>query len=315
MCVAFLCVGLAIGLYRTPPLGRGSPKLENALPANLVTVQSLGELVTAPVLNPDARAASTARTTGDGTMPGNTSPAVRLVTYTVQPGDTLTGIAAKFNTSIASLTHLNGLTSPDRISVGTELSVIENASGVVIKVSQGDTLWDISRRYGVPMAEIAQVNNLDVSQVLKVGTTLVLPGASLRTVPVVSRSSGFKWPIQGSLTSSYGWRIHPMTGQQAFHDGLDIAAGSGTPIGAAAGGTVKYAGWLGGYGRLVIIDHGDGLETRYAHMSSINVSKGQVVSAGHTIGYVGQTGDATGPHVHFEIRKNGRTLNPRDYLP
>ena len=314
MCVAFLCVGLAIGLYRTPPLGRGSPKLENALPANLVTVQSLGELVTAPVLNPDARAASTARTTGDGTMPGNTSPAVRLVTYTVQPGDTLTGIAAKFNTSIASLTHLNGLTSPDRISVGTELSVIENASGVVIKVSQGDTLW-ISQTLRGPDGRDSPGQQPGCPQVLKVGTTLVLPGASLRTVPVVSRSSGFKWPIQGSLTSSYGWRIHPMTGQQAFHDGLDIAAGSGTPIGAAAGGTVKYAGWLGGYGRLVIIDHGDGLETRYAHMSSINVSKGQVVSAGHTIGYVGQTGDATGPHVHFEIRKNGRTLNPRDYLP
>jgi murein DD-endopeptidase MepM/ murein hydrolase activator NlpD len=78
---------------------------------------------------------------------------------------------------------------------------------------------------------------------------------------------------------------------------------------------VKHAGWLGGYGRLVIIDHGDGLETRYAHMSSIGVSTGQSVSAGETIGYVGQTGDATGPHVHFEIRKNGRTLNPRDYLP
>ena len=78
---------------------------------------------------------------------------------------------------------------------------------------------------------------------------------------------------------------------------------------------MKFAGWYAGYGRLVIIDHGDGLETRYGHMSSISVSAGEVVSAGDTIGHVGQSGDATGPHVHFEIRKNGRTLDPRDYLP
>jgi murein DD-endopeptidase MepM/ murein hydrolase activator NlpD len=317
LCVAFICLGIGVGLYRTPraePVG-GHLSPSPSLPAGLVAAQSLGELVTAPVLVPEAPPASPDPTTDDGTIPESETSRVRLATYTVRPGDTLTAIAEAFRTSTASIVQINGLSSPDLLSVGMKLSVMENASGVVVKVAQGDTLWDISRRYGVSIAEIAHVNNLDVTQVLPVGTTLLLPGASARSVPVVSRSSSFRWPIQGSLTSSYGWRTHPITGQESFHDGLDIAASSGTAIGASLGGTVKYAGWLGGYGRLVTIDHGDGLETRYAHMSAINVSQGQIVSAGNTIGYVGQSGDATGPHVHFEIRKNGRTLNPRDYLP
>jgi murein DD-endopeptidase MepM/ murein hydrolase activator NlpD len=363
ICVAFLLMGLAIGLYRTPPVEGDSPNIGNALPAGMVagqrpggliagpsegedapptdpdfparnpdasvqypdaSVRNLGALVqnpgvpiedpVAPAQSPDAPA-SAGQVEEDGDTPKYPAPQIRLTTYTVRPGDTLSAIASKFNTSTSSIAHINGLSSADLIRAGMELSVIENASGTVVKVSQGDTLWDISRRYGVSIPEIAQANNLDVAEVLKVGTTLILPGASLRAVPSVSRSSSFRWPIQGSLTSSYGWRTHPITGQESFHEGLDIAAGNGTPIGAAAGGKVKFAGWYAGYGRLVIIDHGDGLETRYGHMSSISVSAGEVVSAGDTIGHVGQSGDATGPHVHFEIRKNGRTLDPRDYLP
>jgi len=245
----------------------------------------------------------------------STRPEIRLTTYTVKSGDTLSAIAAKFNTSTSSIAYINDLSSPDFIKPGMELKVIENASGVLVTVSPGDTLWDISRGYGVPIAEIAYVNNLDVTAVLKVGTQLIVPGASFRYVPVVSRSSSFRWPIKGTLTSSYGWRTHPITGERSFHEGLDIAASYGTAVGAAAGGKVTFAGWNGGYGRLVIIDHGDGVETRYGHLSSIAVSTGQYVSSGETIGYVGQSGDATGPHLHFEMRKNGKTVDPRDYLP
>lgn len=317
LCVAFICLGIGLGLYRTPKPEPVASYVDPApsLPSGLVAVQSLGELVAAPVFVREEPPAPSDQSTSDATAAESETPRVRLVTYTVRAGDTLTAIAQAFRTSTASIAQINNLSSPDLLSVGMKLSVMENASGVVVKVAQGDTLWDISRRYGVSIAEIAHVNNLDVTQVLPVGTTLLLPGASARSVPVVSRSSSFRWPIQGSLTSSYGWRTHPISGQESFHDGLDIAASSGTAIGAALGGKVKYAGWLGGYGRLVTIDHGDGLETRYAHMSAFNVSQGQIVSAGDIIGYVGQSGDATGPHVHFEIRKNGRTLNPRDYLP
>jgi murein DD-endopeptidase MepM/ murein hydrolase activator NlpD len=308
-CLACVALGILIGLHRTPPPAR--------VPGTFLASPSLGKLVPAQVLIPDKPDISTARMMPDGTVPGYSLPEVRLVKYTVRPGDTLSAIAAKYNTTPSSISYLNNLASPDLITVGKELSIMQNASGVVVKVSQGDTLWDISRRYGVSVSDIVQANKLSDGDVISPGMTLLLPGASTsaRPLPLVSRSSSFSWPIRGSLTSSYGWRVHPISGVNSFHDGLDIAAASGTAIAASASGRVEFAGWLGGYGRLVIVDHGDGVETRYAHMSGFAVSEGDWVAAGDTVGYVGQSGDATGPHVHFEIRKSGRTVNPRDYLP
>jgi len=99
-----------------------------------------------------------------------------------------------------------------------------------------------------------------------------------------------------------------------MHDGIDIAASSGTPIHAAASGTVIYAGWMEGYGNLVVIDHGNGLSTAYGHQSSIAVGNGQAVAQGQTIGYVGTTGHSTGPHLHFEVRVNGAPVDPLGYL-
>jgi murein DD-endopeptidase MepM/ murein hydrolase activator NlpD len=120
-------------------------------------------------------------------------------------------------------------------------------------------------------------------------------------------SSGFIWPVNGVLTSGFGWRWGRM------HEGIDIGVGSGTPIRAAAGGTVIYAGWMGGYGNLTIIDHGNGLATAYAHQSAFAVGGG-AVSQGTVIGYVGTTGNSTGAHLHFEVRVNGSPVNPLGYL-
>lgn len=122
------------------------------------------------------------------------------------------------------------------------------------------------------------------------------------------------WPVGGSVTSYFGWRTHPITGASRFHAGIDIGAGSGTPIGAAGSGTVILASWYGGYGNAIVIDHGGGLTTLYGHQSSLNVSAGQSVTTGQTIGYVGSTGFSTGPHLHFETRENGNPVNPLAYL-
>ena len=126
--------------------------------------------------------------------------------------------------------------------------------------------------------------------------------------PTVRSSSGFIWPASGVVTSGFGWRWGRM------HEGLDIAASYGAPISAASSGTVIYAGWMGGYGNLVVIDHGGGLATAYGHQSSIAVSSGSQVSQGQTIGYVGSTGHSTGPHLHFEVRVNGSAVDPMGYL-
>jgi murein DD-endopeptidase MepM/ murein hydrolase activator NlpD len=124
----------------------------------------------------------------------------------------------------------------------------------------------------------------------------------------VASSSGFIWPVSGTLTSSFGWRWGRM------HEGIDIAAPGGAPIAAAASGVVIYAGWMGGYGNLVVIDHGGGIATAYAHQSSIAVGNGAPVAQGQVIGYVGSTGHSTGNHLHFEVRVNGAAVDPLGYL-
>jgi septal ring factor EnvC (AmiA/AmiB activator) len=122
-------------------------------------------------------------------------------------------------------------------------------------------------------------------------------------------SSGFAWPLCAPVTSEYGPRWGRM------HAGIDQGASTGTPIGASKAGTVIFAGWQGGYGNLTLIDHHDGVVTAYAHQSSFAVGSGASVSQGQTIGYVGNTGNSTGPHLHFETRVNGSAVNPRQYLP
>lgn len=125
---------------------------------------------------------------------------------------------------------------------------------------------------------------------------------------------GFIYPIKGNLTSRFGMRTHPIYKVSKMHTGIDISASQGTVIKASAGGTVVHADWWGGYGKVVIIDHGGGISTLYGHCSAIYVKKGQKVSQGEKIAAVGSTGLATGPHVHFEVRKNGKPVDPLGYL-
>jgi murein DD-endopeptidase MepM/ murein hydrolase activator NlpD len=137
--------------------------------------------------------------------------------------------------------------------------------------------------------------------------------AQLRSAQVGSvgsgvSASGLIWPVHGPVTSGFGWRWGRM------HEGIDIAVPSGTSVVAAASGTVVTAGWLGGYGNLIVIDHGNGLATAYGHNSSLAVGVGQQVAQGQLIAYSGSTGHSTGPHVHFEVRVNGSPVDPLNYL-
>ena len=129
-------------------------------------------------------------------------------------------------------------------------------------------------------------------------------------------TGGFAWPVPGCslITSRFGRRVSPTAGASSYHGGLDIGAGQGSTIVAARAGTVVLASYNGGYGNCVMIDHGGGVVTLYGHMQSYAVSYGQSVSAGQTIGYVGSTGVATGPHCHFEIRINGAQTDPAPYF-
>lgn len=122
------------------------------------------------------------------------------------------------------------------------------------------------------------------------------------------------WPVSGRLTSSYGRREHPKSGRKDFHSGLDIAADPGTPVAVTADGIVSFSGWAGGNGNLVVVEHGHGFSTFYAHNKKVNVKVGQEVRRGDIISFIGSTGNSTGPHVHYEVWKDGKSLNPYTFM-
>ena len=122
------------------------------------------------------------------------------------------------------------------------------------------------------------------------------------------------WPLQGYISSYFGWRTNPFGGGWEFHKGIDICGYYGAPIRATADGTVKYVGWYGGYGYTVQIYHRDGIETIYGHLSRIAVKYDETIKKGQVIGYEGNTGFSTGAHLHYEIRVNGISVNPLGYL-
>ncbi|WP_242058267.1 murein hydrolase activator EnvC [Microcoleus sp. FACHB-SPT15] len=137
--------------------------------------------------------------------------------------------------------------------------------------------------------------------------------ARLRT-PVILGTGQLTYPSDASITSSFGWRRHPILGYSRFHSGIDFGASYGSTIRAADRGTVIFAGWYGGYGYTVVIDHGGSISTLYGHSSKLYVSEGQSVQRGQAIAAVGSTGLSTGPHLHFEVRKDGAPVDPSSYL-
>jgi murein DD-endopeptidase MepM/ murein hydrolase activator NlpD len=288
-------------------------------------------------LAPDDRVQIDGPFAADGTLlkPGSVDTVVDdgadlIRTYRVQSGDTLTGIAAKFHVSMMTVWWANDLKNKDDLKIGQTLT-IPPVNGLVITVGASDTLESLAAKYHADAAEIMDVNALDDPN-LVVGQTLTIPGARSAQIPtpkptakpaVRSGSSGstrppsrytggkFLWPVAGGYISQY------------FHYGhyaIDIAADTGTRVMAAAGGVVTFAGWKNnGGGYQVWIAHGSGLYTTYNHMSSVSVGRGQHVSRGQQVGRVGMTGNATGPHLHFEVWRGpiwdgGVRVNPLIYL-
>lgn len=239
----------------------------------------------------------------------------RLVVHHVQPGETLGHIAALYGTTTQNLASINSLSNPNNIRVGQVLVVAIEPSLHI--VTPGESLWAIAQEYGVTVNSILQFNNLpDPNHVLP-GQRLIIPpagggdAATVMALQVLTQQDLLTWPVRGGgiISSLFGPR------NDRIHKGLDIAATTGTPILAAADGRVTYADWAGTYGMLVVIDHGDGLLTRYAHASRIRVSNGQQVRAGQHIADVGSTGRSTGPHLHFEVEIRGEVIDPLTMLP
>jgi LysM repeat protein len=247
--------------------------------------------------------------------------------YSVKSGDTVLAIAKRFGLEPETLMWSNSFIeqNPDRLKIGDQVRILP-VDGVLHVVKRDDTLSSIASKYETDMQAIVQyaANGMtSVSDTLPIGKEIVVPGGNkpyvaatasgASTAYSVSRPPGamagsgnFSWPSAGYVSQGY-WRGHPA---------IDIAGWLGAPVTAADSGYVVLAGggWNGGYGNYAIVDHGNGFTTMYAHLNSIFVKPGETVSRGQQIGTMGNTGNSTGPHLHFEIRYNGVSYNPSSYL-
>jgi LysM repeat protein len=249
-------------------------------------------------------------------------PRIDVITHTVVAGDTLYALAMTYGLRAETLMWSNNMEqNPDLLRLGQQL-VILPMDGVYHTVAKNDTLESIAKAYKAKVADIINLeqNGLDPrNPVLRVGQKLIVPGGSkpqvvkrvtVYTGPVpanAARGTGrFVWPTAGYITQGY----------KPLHRALDIAGWTGAPVKASDSGYVVAAGWSdAGYGNYVVIDHRNGYQTLYGHLSRIYVNAGQSVGRGAVIGLMGSTGRSTGPHLHFEIRQSGVQRNPYSYLP
>lgn len=255
------------------------------------------------------------------------------VDYEVQAGETVSTIAARFNVSVSTILWENNLNAYSLIRPGDKLAILP-VSGITYEVARGETIGAIANKYQVEEKEIIKINRINDSGKLMAGQKLIIPGArkDFYAQKEVKRYSGIdaikdigesiehlvkspsakpvagnkmNWPTVGyRITQYYTWK----------HHAVDIANKIGTPIYAADAGVIEYAGWGKGYGNQIVIDHGGGKKTRYAHQSKFYVKKGDFVDKGQAIGAMGSTGWSTGPHLHFEVMINGVKYNPLNYI-
>jgi len=231
--------------------------------------------------------------------------------YTMVKGDIIGNIAARFGLNEDTIISANNVKNTRSMQIGQVLG-IPNQDGIYYTVKKGDTLESIANQYKTTVQAISIVNEL-FSDTIIPNSRIFIPGARMDWINRQEINGDlFIWPCSGYITSNYGYRLSPFDNvTRQFHSGLDIGAPMGTPIRAAMSGRVSQVGYNDSFGNYVIISHHSGYKTLYGHMSVIRVKAGAYVETGERIGDVGATGQATGPHVHFTVYKDGVTVNPR----
>ncbi len=234
---------------------------------------------------------------------------IEIKTHRVKQGETISKIARMYGVSMETICGSNNLNSFDLVAVGSVLK-IPAKDGIVYQVKKNEQLASVAKRFRVSVEKIVAANDIRNVDFIQPEQYLFIPDVKPQNLV-----RGFIWPTlqKHAVTSGYGWRNHPIFNEVHFHKGLDIYCNYGW-VRAAKFGKVTYTGWLGGYGRTVIISHPGGWKTLYGHLSRISVRNGQYVKQGQFIAKGGNTGNSTGPHLHFEIIGNGDYKNPRKLI-
>lgn len=305
----------------TPPPAAGQPSGPTPAPDDSGAIPLQEPL---PILVDPSLAPAPVPETYKGRQPNH-----EFQTYVVQRGDTPSGIAEQFGIETETLLGGNPQLSQESslLQAGVELIILP-IDGVLHDVQPGDTLESISELYAIPVEDIIayEPNNLEFPYRLYPETQVMVPGAvrevfvwtppTLESVRGSSQGSGIAPAIVGTGTFIYPVGSRNFTQYYWYgHRGIDIGLPEGSAVFASDTGTVTYAGWnIYGYGNLIVVNHGNGFETFYAHLSGIGVVPGQVVYQGNVIGSSGNTGNSSGPHIHFEIRYNSNQDNPCSYI-
>lgn len=243
----------------------------------------------------------------------------RLTRHQVAPGETLENIAQQYNLIPATLIGMNPGLQNDKIAVGSEI-LIPPYNGIRVAVPAGQTWREVAQTYNVRSDTLFEVNGCQTAP-----QEVFVPGVNWspeRPTNTASGSlAGYPLPQTVPIALGYGWQLNPSTGEVFFHSGLDLIAPTGTPVQAVDQGTVAFAGEQGSYGNLVVVNHQEGIQSRYAQLDTIAVKVGQQVKPGEVLGTVGTTGEPStvSTHLHFEIRYNSSlgwvAENPASFLP
>lgn len=242
----------------------------------------------------------------------------RLKRHRIGAGESLESIARQYNLIPATLLGMNPILRQNQMAVGQEI-VIPPYNGIVVEIPAGSTLQEIAQAYNAQADVIFEVNGCQRQpQLVFIPGVNWTPGGPV--VPAKAVLSGYPLPAKASVQMGYGWQLHPTAGRVVFHSGVDLIAKIGTPVLSVGEGVVAFVGTRRGYGNLVVVNHQSGKQTRYAHLSEINVTVGQKVPSGEILGKVGISGqpDSDSPHLHFEIRYNSElgwvAENPDPYF-
>lgn len=241
--------------------------------------------------------------------------------YRIKKHDNLWVISKKFDVSHKLIIKINNIQNPGRLNPGKYIDV-PNRIGVYHIIKKGDSISKIAKKYKVRNEKIISHNGL-AEKTLIIGKKIFIPDAkNIKMIKSENKSNSkyakstlrIIWPMHGMITSGFGTRKDPFSGQKRFHCGIDISAVTGTPVKAASQGRVIFSGWKPGYGNIVILKHRDGYITVYAHTWKNLVKVNQTVKQGKLVAYSGNTGETTGAHLHFELRKFVTPLDPMRFM-